>query len=185
MNNFFDDIIDKTLGFEGSYQCHPEDDANYYHGVLLGTMCGISASAYGTYLGRMPTIAEMKAITPAIAKKVYKKLFWDRLLLDNIKSKGVAWIIFQYYIGDGNVIHLRRAIEEYLESVGNTASFSQGNVPFTPYSINLINSLDPEDLFIYLKTYRMNRYDKIVKASPKSAKFLNGWRNRLNKIVYS
>lgn len=182
--SYFEEIVSKTFVFEGGFQADPEDSANYYAGELIGTNRGISAVAYGTYLKRKPTRQEIKDITPEIAKKVYKTLFWDKLLLDQIKSKGLAWIMFQYYIGDGNVIHLRRAIDGYLESIKGPA-ISKGNQPFNKKLIDLINLQDAEELFNALKTYRYFRFDAIVEKYPAKKKFLNGWRNRLNKITFS
>lgn len=183
MNDFLD-IVSKTFSFEGGFQADPEDSANYYDGELIGTNKGISAQAYGTFIGRKPTVAEIKAIDVDTAKMVYKKLFWDKLLLDDIKSKGLKWIMFQYYIGDGNVMHLRRAIDGYLKQV-NGPAISKGNQRFNPSLIQLINKQNSEALFNYLKDYRFKRFDKIVQAYPAKKKFLNGWRNRLNKITYS
>lgn len=182
MNDFLE-IVNKTFSFEGGFQADPDDSANYYNGILIGTNRGISAQAYGTYIGRRPTVEEMKAIDVETARAVYKKLFWDRLLLDQINSKGLKWIMFQYYIGDGNVIHLRRAIDGYLASVKGP-SISKGNQAFNKSLIELINKQDAESLFNYLKNYRFERFEKIVQAYPSKAKFLKGWQNRLNKITF-
>lgn len=182
--NKFESIVSKTFSFEGGFQNDPEDSANWYNGELIGTNRGISAQAYGTFLKRKPTVQEINDITVERAKEVYKKLFWDKLLLDHVNSYGLTWIMFQYYIGDGNVMHLRRAIDGYLKSISGP-SISKGNQPFTMKLIELINGLDSEKLFNHLKQYRFSRFDTIVAKYPKKKKYLNGWRNRLNKIIYS
>ena len=115
----FQPIYENTLKKEGGFQNSPNDSANYCYsfvngkrtrGALIGTNRGISATALQVYLGRCPSVAEMKAVTPELAYKIYKKNFWDKINGDIIKSQSVASMIFQMRIGSGNLIHARQAI---------------------------------------------------------------------------
>lgn len=69
----FNSIASKTFKFEGRYQNYTTDTANYCNGNLIGTNHGISAIGYKGFYGKCPTVDQMKALTIAQAKMIYKK----------------------------------------------------------------------------------------------------------------
>lgn len=95
----FETAVNLVLDFEKGYQALRGDSGNYNSlGQLVGTKCGISAPIYEIWLKRIPTVADMKAITPAIAKRIYKAYFWDAYKIGNIKDQFIANHIFDMFV---------------------------------------------------------------------------------------
>lgn len=181
MANYLD-IVDKTLEFEGGYQNFPNDSANYTRDkTLVGTNRGISAIAYEQYLGRKPTIADMKAITPQIARAVYKKLFWDRMRGDEIRNNSVAWIMFDSFIATGNLKLVREAINKI-----RPGSVDQGTADFNQKTLSVVNGMDQKALFEAVKSANVAHRKRLAEQNPtKYGMFLKGWLNRLDDITFS
>jgi lysozyme family protein len=178
----FNNIISKTLTFEGGFQKSSSDVANFTSTKkLVGTNRGISAIAYETYLGREPSEADMRAITPEIARAVYKKLFWDKMQGDKIASDSIAWIVFDTYIASGNLIRPRKYINKYY----NEPKVLESNKSFNDAVVTLVNNANPKDLFNIIKEGEIQQRKDRAAKNPSQKKFLQGWLNRLNKIVYS
>lgn len=179
MANFID-IVDKTLNFEGGYQAFPNDSANYTStGSLVGTNRGISAIAYETYLGFPPTVSQMKAITPQIARAVYKKLFWDKMRGDELLSDSVAHIIFDSYIATGSLKLSRQGIND---AGGNV---DVGNIPFNNYTLGQIHAQPAQLVFEKVKQRNIDQRMYLASTDPdKYGMFLTGWLNRLNAITF-
>ena len=133
----FEFITSKTFSFEGLFQANPKDRSNYTRsGRLVGTMRGISTIAYEQYLGREPSLTEIKSITIEIAKAVYYKLFWLPMKGDYIKTDGVAWVIFDSFIATGNLMTARKGINKAL--TGN--KITEASAPFNDYTLKTINA---------------------------------------------
>lgn len=177
----FSTIVNKTLNFEGGYQAYPNDSANYTStGQLVGTNRGISAIAYESYLGFPPTASQMQAITPGIAKAVYKKLFWDKMQGDKLKSDSVAWIIFDSYIATGSLKLSRQGINDAGGEVDT------GNVPFNNYTLSQIHKLPAQVVFDAIKKRNIEQRTWLAESNPdKYGMFLDGWLNRLNNITFT
>lgn len=182
----FTPIAEKTLILEGGYQSFPNDSANYTSShKLVGTNFGISAIAYEDYLGREPSIEDMKALTKAKALAVYKKNFWDKLQGDKIKNHSVAHIIFDAYIASGSlgIQRVRKYINEYTGysrvSVSRISNLNDDE-------IKAINGIaNQKALFELIKQGEIDARMALVNSNPaKYGQFKQGWINRLNKINY-
>lgn len=179
----FNSIVEKTFKFEGGFQQFPNDTANYCGGKLIGTNHGISAVAYGQYLGRCPSVDEVKAITKDIAKNVYKKLFWDFIQGDIIKDQSLAHIVFDSHIASGGngIIRSKKAINSVSPVFTKTDSSK-----FTVEQVNKINTLNSKQLFDKVKEGEIANRKYLAESNPsKYGMFLKGWLNRLDNIVYS
>lgn len=181
----FKPILQKTFKFEGGYQAFPNDTANYNsRKELVGTNHGISATAYEQYLGRVPSVADIKAITETIAQQVYKKLFWDVLKGDAIKSDSVAHIMFDAFIASGyeGLKRVRKAINKYY----GKAATPEVRSAITPGEVMLINNAIPNKLFDIVKDGEIANRKALAAANPaKYGAFLKGWLNRLDSIKYN
>lgn len=172
----FEFIVSKTLNFEQGFQNYANDRANYTKsGKLLGTNRGISAIAYQAYLGKEPTLAQIKAITPEIAKAVYYKLFWLPINGDRLKSDGVAWVIFDSYIATGNTGTAIKGI--------NTA-IGSNKIPYKPYAINNYNAINNADSTgVINRVIEANIIQRKTETSQSQQNdYLKGWTNRLNAL---
>lgn len=166
----------KIVGItEGGYQNDPEDDGNWYMGQLIGTNWGIAAPTLAGFLGRTPTVAEMKNLSRATAELILKRNFWDKNNFDRLKNQSVATMLYDGCVNHG-VAGMRVLTEKALKNLRHELIYYK---VFTTEGIQLMNSLSQENLFYALKAVRANRY----KASPKK-KYIAGWLNRLERIKY-
>lgn len=179
----FAPIVDKTFKFEGGYQVFPNDSANYYNGKLIGTNRGISAMAYGDYLKREPSVAEVKAITPEVAKAVYKKLFWDKMKGDLFENQSVAHLVFDFLIASG--FSKESDVMRSVNTVAGKKVVAEIDNGFTTEEVKILNGLDQEKFFNDLKSYRLKFVDNLIASNPtKYGMFEKGWKKRINELVF-
>lgn len=155
---------------EGGYQNHHLDRGNYNSlNQLVGTNYGIAAPTYESWIGRPPTTADMRAITPEIARQIFKVNYWDRILGDQIQSQAVANIWF-----DGQVNHGRTGTKIMQRVVGVPDDGQAG-----PITLAAVNAANPEQLVYDYREARRAFYYQLVQNNPSFSAFLQGWLNRL------
>ena len=97
MTTWFDQCFDKLISHEGGYVNHASDpggETNY----------GISKRAY-------PAL-DIKALTPADAKAIYKRDYWDRAQCDQLPSQ-LSYLVFDAAVNSGigqSIRFLQRAV---------------------------------------------------------------------------
>lgn len=101
---------------EGGYTDMPEDNGNWTSnkqgvGELIGTNRGITAWEYKNFLGRTPTVAEMKAMPVEHAMSIFKKNYWDKIRGDEIKDQGIANDLYDTCVNQGLVTGIRQIQE--------------------------------------------------------------------------
>lgn len=166
----------KIVGInEGGYQNDPDDDGNWYMGNLIGTNWGIAATTLAGYLGRTPTVADMKSLSRATAEQILKKNYWDANNFGKLENQSVATMLYDGAVNHG-VHGMRYLVERALSQLKRPMLYYR---VFTTEGIELMNRINSKDLFYALKTARANRY----KSSPKK-KYINGWLARLERINY-
>lgn len=108
---------------EGGYSDHREDNGNWTggkigKGVFIGTRYGISAPVLKTYLGRVPTVSEMKNLSEDIADKIYIKNYWNVIRGDEIANQDIANKIYDMAVtsGPGTSIILAKRARNYPET---------------------------------------------------------------------
>ena len=166
----------KIVGInEGGYQNDPQDDGNWYMGLLIGTNLGIAAPTLADYLGRTPAVHEMKNLSRSTAELILKHNFWTKNNFDLLKNQSVATMLYDGAVNHG-VSGMRLLAEKALTRLKRKLIYYK---VFTTEGIALMNKQNQKELFYALKTARANRY----KASPKK-KYIAGWLNRLERINY-
>lgn len=197
----FEKAIVNTFKAEGGFQAKKNDKANYVNGKLIGTNRGISAQAYYTYYKRVPTVADMKALTVEQAKMIFKGNYWDKVAGDLIVNQSVAEMMFQYIIGSG-ASQLSDIKDRANEVAGKWVLLSNDH-PISRMDAIFINDLDQAKLHANMKAWRFGHYNRVVAASiaawenehgrkitEKEAltetkkEFLKGWQNRLNTHIF-
>lgn len=102
---------------EGGYQKDPNDPGNYNsRDELVGTKFGISARFYERILGRPPSETDMRDLTKADAKAIYKDNFWRQYRIGEIHSQKIANQVFDMFINHapGTAISfIRDALNKY------------------------------------------------------------------------
>jgi lysozyme family protein len=110
MSASYDSAFQRVIGHEAGFQANPKDRGNWTSGIigqgeLKGTKFGISAMSYPN--------EDIKNLTLARAKEIYKKDFWDLCRCDSLPAE-VAFNVFDGAINSGVV----RSIKWLQEAVG-------------------------------------------------------------------
>jgi hypothetical protein len=81
---FADELIGSVFNEEGGYSNDKKDTGNYHNGVFVGTNHGVSAPILAEYLGRTPTVEDMKALRKEDARGIYKKQYYDKFGISSL-----------------------------------------------------------------------------------------------------
>ena len=157
--------------WEGGFANDPDD---------LGgaTMAGITMRTFIAYRKKkglpLPTIGDLKDISPDEWEAILKLFFWDKWQADQINNQSIANILVDWAFNSGNVgIKIVQKILGLVED---------GIVGYnTLYAINTANQ---KGLFQEIKQAREQFYWDIVKFRPSQQKFIKGWMNRLSDYTF-
>jgi len=111
---------------------------------------------------------------------IFKHNYWNKMCGDDIHSQRIADMIVDWVWGSGK--HYPEAdvqdilIHAFGQHIAEDGDFGQA-------TINAINSVDEETLFNDIVAKRFWYFDQCVVAHPTNAKFLQGWKNRLNHLI--
>lgn len=170
-------FIPIVLNVEAGYQNLVSDTGNYRSdGLRVGTNRGISAKVYEQWIGRLPSVDDMKAITAEIARKIYKAWYWDKLKGDSIADQSVANVIVDMAVNSGSSRAgklLQSTLNKYFAK-NLVVDGVVGNM-----TIQATNSVNGEELFYRIKEERTAYY-----YSLNDPVFENGWIERLTHFVY-
>lgn len=158
----FDEAFERVVGHEGKFQDDPNDRGNWTTGIigagqLKGTKFGISAMSY-------PAL-DIKSLTLAQAKDIYRRDYWDRAKLDQL-DPGLAYQVFDAAVNHG----IGNAIRFIQRAVGVADDGSVG-----PITLSAIRKTSITDLVMLFNAERLMF---IVKIST-FARYGGGWVNRV------
>lgn len=96
----------RTIKFEGEYQCDPDDNGNWTGakktiGRLIGTKYGITASLLAAYMHKEPTVDDMKNLDPDVARMIYLKNYWSPIRGNEIRNQDEANMIYDSAVNMG------------------------------------------------------------------------------------
>lgn len=160
----FDLVIDPLLLSEGGYNDRAADRGG-------PTKYGISQRAY-------PQL-DIKNLTIAKAKAIYKKDYWDKIKGDKIKNQKTAYQIFDIAVNSGP---------------GTAAKLTQQALNLMGYSLTVDGVIGPLTLAVLntakqdrfnknLYDLRINFYDTIVKNDSSQMANYSGWLNRAKAVI--
>ena len=158
----FDKAFDRLIGHEGGYSTDRKDPGNWTGGkvgvgTLKGTKYGIAANTY-------PSL-DIKNLTLAQAKEIYKKDWWDKLGANGLHS-AIVFQLWDFAINAGK----KRAVMELQQSVGVTVDGAIG-----PKTIAAVNAHDLNDVLLTLTAERLTFYTSLSTFST----YGKGWVNRV------
>lgn len=158
----FDQAFQRLIGHEGGYSNDERDPGNWTGGKirvgkLKGTKFGLAANTY-------PNL-DIKNITLAQAKEIYKKDWWDKLGGHGLHS-AITFQLWDFAINAGK----KRAIIELQQAAGVIADGIIG-----PKTIVAVNALDLNDVLLSLTAERLKFYTSLS-TWPTYGK---GWTNRV------
>ena len=165
---------------EGGYQNCKSDNGNWVDGELIGTNHGISAPVLKAYLGHTPTVSEMKNLTKNDAAKIYKKNYWEKPKVGQIKDKFVAEQYADMYVnaGGSSVKIMQRALNNLGGNLAVDGAIGKK-------TLAAINNADPKKLHAEFKNERIKFYNNLHAKNPtKYGKWIGGWIKRANSFKY-
>lgn len=165
-------LIPFILRWEGGWVDDPDD---------LGqeTNKGVTLKTYKAYCRRkgypVPTVERLKNLTDEQFCDILKTMYWDTCKADFIESQSVANAIVDWAWNSGT----GTAVKEVQKVLGVKADGIVGNI-----TLSAINSQSPLPLFGKIQQARLAYLERICKARPANNKFMRGWCNRVNSLVY-
>lgn len=158
----FDEAFRRLIGHEGGYSTDKRDPGNWTGGkvgvgTLKGTKFGLAANTY-------PNL-DIKNLSLAQAKQIYKKDWWDKLGGHGLHS-AITFQLWDFAINAGR----SRAIKELQQAVGVTADGVIGSK-----TLEAVNAHDLNDVILTLTAERLKFYTSL-KTWPTWGK---GWTNRV------
>ena len=183
-----DKLIPFILKWEDGFVNDPTDRGG-------ATNKGVTIATYKAYCSQKglprPTVEQLKNITDAHWREIFKTMYWDNWKADEIHSQKVANILVDWVWGSG--IH---GIKKPQALLGVKVDGIVGDK-----TLSAVNFADPEELFgaIYQKRVKflnvivansVAAYEKKIGRKATEAellkytqkRFINGWLNRLMDI---
>jgi lysozyme family protein len=159
----FDACFDLMLAHEGGYVDHPSDPGGR-------TNLGVTQRVWEEWLGRPVSEKEMRALTPAMVKPLYKRKYWDAIRSDDLVS-GVDYVVFDVAVNSGP----GRAIKFLQSCVGVTADGGFG--PATMAAVTKAQE-DPARL---IEMYCARRLE-FLQSLKTFETFGKGWSRRVQEV---
>ena len=185
------ELIPFILHFEAGVAVNPRQSLEelYERATLRGfandkydrggaTMCGVTIATYTEYCRRKgypsPTVERLKAMSYEQWRDILKSLYWDRCRADEIKSQPIANIMVDWVWASG--AHGIKGVQRLLDVEADGLVGDK--------TLAAINAHDPAHLFRLIHQARHAFVEGIVKRSPSQAKWLRGWKRRIDAITF-
>lgn len=165
MIDVFEYAFGKTLGYEGGYVDDPDDPGGE-------TRFGISKRSY-------PDV-DIKALSEAEAKDIYRRDYWNKLRLGEIYSTLISSEIFDTAVNMGRRNSIRIA-QKSLNFLGGDLVEDGIIGAKTLTALNIWCLKDEKALFICLNGFQFMRYFEITRDYPKLMRFSRGWTKRIQQ----
>lgn len=162
----FDPAVKKVLIHEAGYADHPNDRGG-------PTNYGITKKTYENFVGRSVSKSEIKNMPKGNAIQIYKTMYWDKVMGDDIDSYPIAFAIFDQAVNRG----ISRAIRQAQDVLG---VYQSGKM--TRGLVERLNNVDEQAFIERYLDESEQAYKNIVSANPTQQVFLRGWLNRVNSL---
>lgn len=168
----FDTYFNKLLAHEGTVFTNTKADKGG------ATKYGVTFRTWQTYGydkdgdGKI-TVQDVKLLTLEDAKLIAKKQYWDYFEADKIANQSLAEFIVDWSYNSG-VGYVNGKLKQLL-NIANIQHIKSLQ----------INAVSAADLFEKLKAARLILVQKIVDNNPTQAKFLKGWKIRINSFQFN
>lgn len=165
MKNNFDASFDKVMQSEGGYVWDKDD-------VGGETNLGVTAGAWGAYLGRPINSGEIKALTKDTVKPFYRQMYWDKVKGDDLPV-GVDYAVFDFAVNAG----VARAAKFLQRAVGAVDDGVIGSG-----TLGLVAKADPQKTLDNFADQKQRFYNGLATNNPSQQKFLKGWLARVDHV---
>lgn len=157
------------LCWEGGFVDDPLDRGG-------ATNKGITIGTFRNFYGKDATVEQLKNITDEQWLHIFKSGYWDKWKADDIENQSIANIVVDWAWGSGAAT----SIKQVQKILGVAVDGIAGNDTLTA-----INTADQRSLFVKIHSRRIEFVENIVKRDPSQARFLKGWKNRINSLTFS
>lgn len=159
---------------EGGFQKMPTDTGNYNSlNQLVGTNHGISAPVYESWIGRVPSEADMRNLPKETAQAIYKNRYWDKLKASDMKTQEVAHVIVDHGVNAGTG-SAAKIVQTVLKNSFSKSISIDGAIGIQ--TLTALNSVNQLQLHSAILKGREQYYNSLATRYPE---FIKGWLNRL------
>jgi lysozyme family protein len=153
----FDVCLEMLLEHEGGYVNHPKDPGGE-------TNLGVTRAVYEQHVGRQVMDGEMRNLTKADVKPIYKTMYWDKVRGDDLPH-GLDWSVFDWAVNSGP----GRAAKALQRIVGVKPDGGIG-----PVTLRAVHNFDAADLIEKMHDQRQAFYEGLNTFPT----FGRGWTKR-------
>lgn len=157
------------LRWEGGFVDDPLDRGG-------ATNKGITIGTFRNFYGKDATVEQLKNITDEQWLHIFKCGYWDKWKADDIENQSIANIVVDWAWGSGAAT----SIKQVQKILGVAVDGIVGDDTLTA-----INIAGQRSLFVKIHNRRIEFVENIVKRDPSQARFLKGWKNRINSLTFS
>lgn len=157
------------LRWEGGFVDDPLDRGG-------ATNKGITIGTFRNFYGKDATVEQLKNITDEQWLHIFKSGYWDKWKADDIENQSIADIVVDWAWGSGAAT----SIKQVQKILGVAVDGIVGDDTLTA-----INIAGQRSLFVKIHNRRIEFVENIVKRDPSQARFLKGWKNRINSLTFS
>lgn len=157
------------LRWEGGFVDDPLDRGG-------ATNKGITIGTFRNFYGKDATVEQLKSITDEQWLHIFKSGYWDKWKADDIENQSIANIVVDWAWGSGAAT----SIKQVQKILGVAVDGIVGDDTLTA-----INIAGQHSLFVKIHNRRIEFVENIVKRDPSQARFLKGWKNRINSLTFS
>ena len=156
------------LRWEGGFVNDPLDRGG-------ATNKGITIGTFRSFYGKDATVEQLKNITDEQWLHIFKVGYWNPWKADEISNQSIANIVVDWAWASGPVTSIKQVQSILGVSVDGVVG---------PKTLSAVNSADQHVLFSDIHASRLKFVEDIVRRNPTQARFLKGWKNRINDIKF-
>lgn len=142
------------------------------------TMCGVTIGTFISWRIRngkpKPTVDDLKALDYLEWKEILISMFWGPTQADAIRNQSIAIML-----ADWRWVNGRQAIRDMQTAFALVPDGIVG-----PKTLSALNDNPAKEVFDILKIARIQSYHRIVSRRSSQMKFLKGWINRVESIMF-
>lgn len=161
----FGKALKVILHHEGGYVNHPRDPGGI-------TNLGVTKHTWESWVKRIVTPADMRALTPEKVAPLYRARYWDKVRADDLPA-GLALCVFDFAVNAGPARAAR-----YLQAMIGSAQDGQ----IGPKSIAAVNAFVAQHGEAEaIRRYQQSRRD-YYRRLPTFSTFGRGWLRRVREV---
>lgn len=171
--SFFEAAVQHVLAAEGGYTNNINDKGG-------ATNYGITLDTLKIYRNNPSlTSVDVKNLSIAEAKDIYKKMYWDPYSLSNLTDQSLAIAIFDQIVNRGP----ERAIDDLQIALNYQGCRLAVDGVIGPKTIAAANSTDSKKALKDMIKLAQIAYINIAVGDTKQLKFLRGWITRTHFLL--